>query len=758
MKVLDSDRLDNLSPVEQHMAYNGLDGALTMEIFGKIPQSPTYEVERSMLPMVIDMMARGILIDEQARSKASEELGARLGRVSEGFDYFCQAIFGRTYNPRSYLQMQELLYQDLLLPEVIVSKKGAAKVSTDRDTLEKLYNGYVRARPFLSHLLRMRDLEKTLDTLGKKLRAGRWHASFNIGGTDTGRWSSSSHPFGIGSNLQNIDDWIRRIFVPDPGHVFFNCDQQGAEARVVGYIAGDEAYIKAIESGDVHTMVASMVFGFEPRRELADRKYYRDMSYRDIAKRCAHGCLTEDHDVLTPEGWKPIASVAAGNLVACWDTDGSIRFQGVQATTNFIYEGTLHHFQGTAYDLLVTHDHRMPYTTDRAIKVAPACGLPPSACLPVTGKLSGGSSTVDALTARRVAALQADGSICGSNVRFHLKRPRKIARIDFLFGPQRWITDSRGAKSCTIPAAVFSPRNFKHPGPYMLEWSQETLQAWLDETRYWDSHIGKTHISFHSVRKDTIDWYQTVAALCNRGTTYQGTTLSGFGSTIHKAHLNRRKYAHVSSMTVTKIPTDGTPVYCLTVPTSFFLVRRNNKIMVTGNSNYGGSPYTIARVLKVETKLVEDFQTKYFKAFPHIRKWQMWVAREIQSRRRLVTPLGRVRNFWDNPREDASVRAAIAFVPQSTVGDLTSRGLLDIWTNEPDVQILNNIHDAAFGQIPIGREQELLPRILKWLTRPVDVVDIWGVRRQMIIPWEAQTGYNWGKRRADNPRGLKDWP
>lgn len=464
MKVLDSDRLDNLSSVEQHMAYNGLDGALTMEIFGKIPQSPTYEVERSMLPMVIDMMARGILIDEQARAKASEELGARLGRVSEGFDYFCQAIFGRTYNPRSYLQMQELLYQDLLLPEVIVSKKGAAKVSTDRDTLEKLYNGYVRARPFLSHLLRMRDLEKTLDTLGKKLRAGRWHASFNIGGTDTGRWSSSSHPFGIGSNLQNIDDWIRRIFIPDPGHVFFNCDQQGAEARVVGYIAGDEAYIKAIESGDVHTMVASMVFGFEPRRELADRKYYRDMSYRDIAKRCAHG------------------------------------------------------------------------------------------------------------------------------------------------------------------------------------------------------------------------------------------------------------------------------------------------------SNYGGSPYTIARVLKVETKLVEDFQTKYFKAFPHIRKWQMWVAREIQSRRRLVTPLGRVRNFWDNPREDASIRAAIAFVPQSTVGDLTSRGLLDIWTNEPDVQILNNIHDAAFGQIPIGREQELLPRILKWLTRPVDVVDIWGVRRQMIIPWEAQTGYNWGKRRADNPRGLKDWP
>ena len=42
------------------------------------------------------------------------------------------------------------------------------------------------------------------------------------------------------------------------------------------------------------------------------------------------------------------------------------------------------------------------------------------------------------------------------------------------------------------------------------------------------------------------------------------------------------------------------------------------KIMVTGNSNYGGTPHTIARVLKVEIKLIEEFQARYFKAFPNI--------------------------------------------------------------------------------------------------------------------------------------------
>lgn len=461
MKTIYSDALPAMDNATQQMVYNGLDGMLTMEIFGVIPQGDTYEFERSLLPLVITLMERGIRIDTVKRDAAVEELSARLKKVQNNFDYFCQELWGKKYNPRSYLQMRELLYDKLGLPEVIVSKKGAGKVSTDRDTLEKLHSNYVRAKVFTSHLLRMRDLEKTVDTLTKNLSPeGRWHASFNIAGTDTGRWSSSAHPFGYGSNLQNIDDWIRRIFIPDPGHIFFNCDQQGAEARVVGYVAGDEGYIKAIESGDVHTMVASMVFGFEPKRELADRKYYREMSYRDIAKRCAHG------------------------------------------------------------------------------------------------------------------------------------------------------------------------------------------------------------------------------------------------------------------------------------------------------SNYHGTPHTIARVLKVDQNVVEDFQHKYFKAFPNIRKWQVWVAQQIQTKRYLVTPFGRRRNFWDNPKDDATVRAAIAFVPQSTVGDLTSRGILQIHKEIPEAQILNNIHDAAFGQIPLGRE-DLLPRIISALTYPLDVVDIWGKQRRMVIPWEAQTGMNWGKAKKDNPEGLK---
>lgn len=461
MRIIETDNLPPMGLDLQQMVYNGLDGMMTMEVDAAIPHTPTYEFERSLLPLVLEMMQRGILIDQGRRDSMVAHLQQRLIKIAGNFDTLCNGVWGKTFNPRSYLQLQDLLYNRLFLPQVIVSKKGEKKVSTDRDALEKLHREYSRAMPVTSHLLKMRDLEKTIETLTKSLSpAGRWHANFNIGGTDTGRWSSSSHPFDWGSNLQNIDDYIRRIFIPDPGYIFFNCDQQGAEARVVGYLAGDTDYIKAVESGDVHTMVAAMVFGFEPKRHLADRKYYREMSYRDIAKRAAHG------------------------------------------------------------------------------------------------------------------------------------------------------------------------------------------------------------------------------------------------------------------------------------------------------SNYGGSAYTIARTLKVETKLIEEFQSKYFRTFPNLRKWQVWVAQQVQTHRQLVTPFGRIRNFWDNPKDDTTIRAAIAFVPQSTVGDMTSRGLLAIRNAIPEAQILNNIHDAAFGQIPLHMKDVLVPRIVETLTFPLQVKDIWGNIREMTIPWESQTGMNWGKKKKDNPDGL----
>lgn len=769
--------LTTLHEFQRQCVYNGMDSMLTHEIWTAVAQLAdkhgawdAYRDTQSYIPDILDMSSRGIKIDLAERDKLLKDYKRRIRRLNLYLQVFARRVWGKSLNHRSPVQLQQFFYEALNLPIKYATKKGDVKVSTGRDALESLGNEYVRAMPFTRIIMRLRDYEKLVQTLSVGLHEGRWRFSFNAAGTDTGRWSSSAHPKGDGGNIQNIKDRVRRIFIPDTDHTMWNFDQQGAEARVVAYLCGDEAYIAAVETGDVHTMVAAMCFGFEPRRELAEQKYYRDWSYRDISKRATHGCVTADHDVLTSTGWKSIAEVTTTDMVACWDkTDASIRFQHPISTTAFAYTGNMHELNGTAFSLRATHDHRMPYVVDNTSGVR-ECLLEDlvnkkSARIPVNGFLQTQPflPPADRLWFRRLAAVQADADIATGGVRFHLKRKRKINRVDALFGPQNWVPSKTtpGAFTCYIPRSVFNIEpELKNPGWYVLGWPFEALQAWLDETKYWDSHVSTANtVTFHSANKTTIDVFQTVAALVGRGTVYRGLWPSGFGSGCHRVTQNRRHLARISSMDIKVEPVVDEMVYCLTVPTTFFLVRRNGKISVTGNTSYGGTARTIARVTKLEEKIIEEFQAKLRKNFPGIFEWQRWVAHQIQTKGELVTPLGFRRQFFGRTREDTTIRAAIAFVPQSTVGRHTANGIRRLRAlGDPAIIPLSNGHDAVTGQTPTLLIPEKMPLIRQTLIKPFPVVDIHGKERILTIPWDGATGANWGKHHKDkNPNGLKDY-
>jgi len=160
--------------------------------------------------------------------------------------------------------------------------------------------------------------------------------------------------------------------------------------------------------------------------------------------------------------------------------------------------------------------------------------------------------------------------------------------------------------------------------------------------------------------------------------------------------------------------------------------------------------------MKVETAVAEAFQAQYFKRFPGISDWHAWVANQLQTKGYLVTPFGIRRTFWSRRWDDATLREAIAFVPQHCVGVLMNVGIYRIWERfegKGDVQILLNLHDAVLGQVKIEKAAELLPQVLECLTFPFPVTDIKGVTREIIIPFDVEVGYNWGKGEG----GLKKW-
>lgn len=299
-----------LPAAETYQVYNGLDSCVTHEIFGTlhniygregVPQQwkRIYDFERALQAPYLSIMRRGFAVDRIGRQLAATELHRRIDVIQGRLNQFGQALGLKGVNPRSPKQLQSLFYQSLHLPEVWISQKGERKLSTNREALEKL-QVYMHAQPFVNAILAIRDLAKQLEVFETEIDSdGRFRASYNIAGTETGRPSSSSNAFGTGRNAQNIAPGLRHVFVADPGYRLCVIDLEQVEARDVGFfigcLFGDWKFLDNCESGDLHTNNAKLIWPGLPwtgdrkaDREVADRLFYREFSYRDMAKRGGH--------------------------------------------------------------------------------------------------------------------------------------------------------------------------------------------------------------------------------------------------------------------------------------------------------------------------------------------------------------------------------------------------------------------------------------------------------------------------------------
>jgi len=456
--------------------YNGLDAAITTEVLSALQPlssnapSPIYDFERALQAPVLEMMLRGFRIDEYERRKGIDLLRGQITHLERHLNSMAYVVWDRPLNSRSPKQLIDFLYGAMKLPEQWKHDKGQKRLSTDREALEKL-EVYFYARPIISTILEIRNLGKKLSVLETEIDSdGRMRTSYNIAGTETGRWSSSSNAFGTGTNLQNITPELRKIFVADPGYKLVGIDLEQAESREVGWQCGvlfnDWSYLDAAYSGDLHTTVTrfnwrDLPWTDDPKanRAIAEQPYYRHYTYRDMSKKLGHG------------------------------------------------------------------------------------------------------------------------------------------------------------------------------------------------------------------------------------------------------------------------------------------------------SNYYGQPFTMARHAKIPTKMAEDFQVRYFEAFPGIPRWHRWTAQQLQQNQLLITPFGRRRHFFGRPNDDATLREAIAFVPQSSTGDRMNLGLFRIWKSMRDrVQLIAQGHDAVYFQYPERLdEQEIVAEALELINIPMTHGD-----RKLIVPGEAKSGWNWGNwDEKTNPDGLK---
>jgi hypothetical protein len=276
---------------------------VTLEVFEALtalrPVPAIYSFERALQGPYMEIMQRGILVDQFARSKAIKTLHERQGILRELLTKLAHPVWGKDLNPDSPNQVKEFFYNSMGIPPVYLSFKGQRRVSVNREALEKI-EVYMHARPFVSIILALRGVGKQLSVLETEIdQDGRMRTSYNICGTETGRPSSSQNAFGTGTNLQNIEPGLRNIFISDPRKKICVIDLEQVEARDVGFFCGclfdDWTLLDACESGDLHTANARLIWpelGWSSDRSawraVADQQFYREFTYRDMAKRGSH--------------------------------------------------------------------------------------------------------------------------------------------------------------------------------------------------------------------------------------------------------------------------------------------------------------------------------------------------------------------------------------------------------------------------------------------------------------------------------------
>lgn len=184
-------------------------------------------------------------------------------------------------------------------------------------------------------------------------------------------------------------------------------------------------------------------------------------------------------------------------------------------------------------------------------------------------------------------------------------------------------------------------------------------------------------------------------------------------------------------------------------------------------TNYFGTPPTMAKHLKVETNVIKDFQRRYFGAYPVIGcmpdpftkvrdhslpNWHNWVRKQIAETHTITTMLGRRRQFFGRSDDDATLRKAIAYEPQSLTGDEINTGMLRVWRGNK-VMLLIQVHDSILCQYPEELEDEIIPWLIETMRIEIELKK----GRKFVVPVEAKVGWNWGDWDEDNVDGLVKW-
>ena len=317
------------------------------------------------------------------------------------------------------------------------------------------------------------------------------------------------------------------------------------------------------------------------------------------ANRTGRFCLTGDHEVLTLNGWVKLEQWKGGKI-ACWNpVQELVSFQDAQSLC-FDYRGPMYFYEDKRISQISTPEHKMrvkrryqgEWTDDTVENMA---HYRPS--IPFTGRRNT-SPSLEHAQLRVLVMTQADGCFKEDGaLSFRFKKKRKISRCKYLlrqadipFVEHAYPRDnSTGimipARSQPMYLRMFHDKTF---GMWLLN---ESADVFFDELKYWDgSQSARNSIQYTTTNKENADIIQAFAHTSGRCAKMKTLVRTEEHPNWSDAYILDIWLTPGNCHEIRKKPQvldfDGR-VFCAKTSTGYFLIRRNGRVWVTGNSGRG---------------------------------------------------------------------------------------------------------------------------------------------------------------------------
>lgn len=313
-------------------------------------------------------------------------------------------------------------------------------------------------------------------------------------------------------------------------------------------------------------------------------------------------CFSGDTEILTRAGWRRIDCIQEGEDVLQYNK-GEMEFVPAADVHSTHFAGRLISLQNGRLDQLITPNHRILLELRRGgEKVVEAAALgyeDKKHKIPLSGVLQG--EKLPAAVQRYIVALQADGSLRsskgiqdgGQGHREHMPYPaasfkfvkgRKIERL-------RSILRELGVEFTEHEDGSFYVSGFTPLQELVTKLLDENKmfredtfelydETFLEELEYWDGWASQ----YYTIHKKNAEFVQTVAHTNGWRASVQ---LKITHTQSYVVCLSKQISCELGALTMKRVGWDA-PVYCLSVPSGFLLIRRGGVVSVSGNSQFTG--------------------------------------------------------------------------------------------------------------------------------------------------------------------------